>query len=91
MNRGRRRESIFLGDEDYLGFMPVLEEGSVMWNVGIAALRLTPNTILFCCRLLMGIIQEGGPWGLQDRTVIERRNAIRFDSIAWGVTSSAPL
>ncbi|MFH1117622.1 MAG: transposase, partial [Pseudomonadota bacterium] len=37
------RESIFLGGEDYLGFMQVLEEGSVVWNVGIAAFCLRPN------------------------------------------------
>ena len=43
MNRGRRRESIFLGDDDYLRLLHVLEEGSVMWNVRIAAFCLMPN------------------------------------------------
>ena len=43
MNRGRRSESIFLGGDDYLSFLRVLEEGSVMWNVRIAAFCLMPN------------------------------------------------
>jgi putative transposase len=43
MNRGRRRESIFLGSDDYLSFLQVLEEGAVMWNVLIAAFCLMPN------------------------------------------------
>lgn len=43
MNRGRRREPIFLGRDDYLRFLHVLEEGSVMWNVRIAAFCLMPN------------------------------------------------
>jgi len=43
MNRGRRRESIFLGSDHYLSFLHVLEEGSVMWNVLISAFCLMPN------------------------------------------------
>jgi putative transposase len=43
MNRGRRRESIFLGGDDYLRFLQVLQEGSLMWNVRIAAFCLMPN------------------------------------------------
>ena len=37
MNRGRRRESILLGGDDYLSFLRVLEEGSVIW------MGCTPN------------------------------------------------
>ncbi len=40
---GRRRESIFLGSDDYLSFAHVLEERSLMWNVRIVALCLMPN------------------------------------------------
>jgi len=43
MNRGRRREPIFLDSDDYLSFLNVLEEGSVMWHVRIAAFCLMPN------------------------------------------------
>ena len=43
INRGRRREPIFLGSNDYLSFLKVLEEGSVMGNVRIAAFCLMPN------------------------------------------------
>ena len=43
MNRGTRSESIFLGSDDYLRFLHVLEDGSVMWNVRIAAFCMMPN------------------------------------------------
>ncbi|MFH1116082.1 MAG: transposase [Pseudomonadota bacterium] len=43
MNRGRRREPIFLGSDDYLSFLQVLQEGTVMWNVSVAAFCLMPN------------------------------------------------
>ncbi len=43
MNRGRRRESISLGSDDYQRFLQVLEEGSLMWNVRVAAFCLMPN------------------------------------------------
>ena len=43
MNRGTRSESIFLSSDDYLRFLQVLEDGSVRWNVRIAAFRLMPN------------------------------------------------
>ncbi|MBM3301751.1 MAG: transposase [Deltaproteobacteria bacterium] len=43
MNRGRRHESIFLGSDDYLRFLNVLPEGSVMWNVRLAAFCLMRN------------------------------------------------
>jgi len=33
MNRGRRRVSIFPGDDDYVSFPCVLEEGWVIGNV----------------------------------------------------------
>jgi len=43
MNRGRRHEVIFPGGEDYQRFMELLQEGSTMWNVRIAAFCLMPN------------------------------------------------
>lgn len=43
MNRGRRREDIFLGREDCQRFMEFLQEASTMWNVHIAAFCLMPN------------------------------------------------
>jgi len=49
MNGGMRRESILLGSDDYLSFLHVLEEGSVMWNVRMAAFCLIPNQ----CHLLV--------------------------------------
>src|SRR5512135_1317553 len=42
-NRGRRREVIFPGPEDCQGFMELLQEGSTVWNVRIAAFCLMPN------------------------------------------------
>ncbi|MGB6068310.1 MAG: transposase [Desulfomonilaceae bacterium] len=43
MNRGRRREVIFPGPEDYQRFVELLQEGSSMWGVRIAAYCLMPN------------------------------------------------
>ena len=43
MNRGRRHEVIFPGQEDYQRFLEILQEGSSMWNVRIAAFCLMPN------------------------------------------------
>jgi len=36
MNRGRRAETIFSGEEDYKQFTELLKETSEMWNVRIA-------------------------------------------------------
>jgi hypothetical protein len=43
MNRGRRREAIFPGPEDCQRFIELLQEGSTMWNVRIAAFCTIPN------------------------------------------------
>lgn len=43
MNRGRRGEDIFSGDQDYILFTDLLKETSEMWNVRIAAYCLMPN------------------------------------------------
>ncbi len=43
MNRGRRREEIFSGRDDYLRFIELLQEGSTMWNVRIAGFCLMPD------------------------------------------------
>jgi putative transposase len=43
MNRGRRHEVIFPGGEDCQRFMELLQAGSTMWNVRIAAFCLMPN------------------------------------------------
>jgi REP element-mobilizing transposase RayT len=43
MNRGRRGEGIFSGDQDYIMFTELLRETSEMWNVRIAAYCLMPN------------------------------------------------
>ena len=43
MNRGRRSEAIFQDDDDYRRFTELLQEGSAMWNVRIAAFCLIPN------------------------------------------------
>jgi len=43
VNRGRRRGVIFRHRGDYLRFMDLLQEGSTMWNVRIAAFCLMPN------------------------------------------------
>lgn len=43
MNRGRRREEVFLSRTDYESFLQVLQETSVGWNIKIAAYCLMPN------------------------------------------------
>ena len=46
MNRGRRREGIYLGKNDYLAFIDLLQESAQMFNVRIAAYCLMPNHVL---------------------------------------------
>jgi hypothetical protein len=41
MNRGRRFESIFSDEQDYLLFIDLLIEISEMWNARIAAFNLS--------------------------------------------------
>ena len=43
MNRGRRREEIYLEKNDYLAFVDLLQESAQMFNVRIAAYSLMPN------------------------------------------------
>lgn len=43
MNRGRRREKIFLHRRDYLTFIELLVEASDLWRVEVAAFTLMPN------------------------------------------------
>ena len=43
MNRGRRAETIFADDKDYLAFTELLKETSEMWNIRVAAYCLMPN------------------------------------------------
>jgi len=43
MNRGRRREEIFLSRHDYEAFIQVLQETSEAWNLKISAYCLMPN------------------------------------------------
>lgn len=43
MNRGRRREEIFLTWEDYDNFIKILQEASRNWNIKISAYCLMPN------------------------------------------------
>jgi len=43
MNRGRRFESIFSDEQDYLLFIDLLIEISEMWNARVAAFCLMPN------------------------------------------------
>ncbi|NOY52707.1 MAG: transposase [Deltaproteobacteria bacterium] len=43
MNRGRRREKVFLSDSDYLGFLEILRDTSKMWNLKVSAYCLMPN------------------------------------------------
>ena len=43
MNRGRRAETIFSDDKDYLAFTELLKETSEMWNIRVAAYCLMPN------------------------------------------------
>lgn len=43
MNRGRRAERIFKGENDYTMFIEVLKEASEAWNIRICAYCLMPN------------------------------------------------
>jgi hypothetical protein len=43
MNRGRRRENIFLDAKDYETFIRLLQETDEKWNIKIAAYCLTPH------------------------------------------------
>jgi REP element-mobilizing transposase RayT len=43
MNRGRRREEVFLSRTDYESFLEVLRETPVGWNIKVAAYCLMPN------------------------------------------------
>ena len=43
MNRGRRREDIFLSRQDYQAFIQVLRETADAWNLKVAAYCLMPN------------------------------------------------
>jgi len=43
MNRGRRSESIFIEEQDYLLFLDLLKEIKELWNVNIAAYCLMTN------------------------------------------------
>lgn len=43
MNRGRRKEKIFLSRHDYEAFIKVLQEASDAWNLKIAGYCLMPN------------------------------------------------
>src|SRR5208283_2303645 len=42
-NRGRRGEANFLDGKDYLRFLDLLRQASVMWGVRIAGFCLMPN------------------------------------------------
>jgi REP element-mobilizing transposase RayT len=43
MNRGRRKEKIFLNAEDYKTFLDILIEACELWDVNISAYSLMPN------------------------------------------------
>ncbi len=43
MNRGRRKERIFLSDSDYRAFLKLLRETAEMWNLKVSAYCLMPN------------------------------------------------
>ncbi|SHJ34093.1 REP element-mobilizing transposase RayT [Desulfatibacillum alkenivorans DSM 16219] len=43
LNRGRRKESVFLQDGDYAGFLDLLAKSSEMWDVDVCAYCLMPN------------------------------------------------
>lgn len=43
MNRGRRKEDIFLDQDDYSQFLEVLKEASRMWNLRVSAYCLMSN------------------------------------------------
>jgi len=43
MNRGRRREVVFAGEDDYSSFIRLLQKSVELWGVRIAAYCLMPN------------------------------------------------
>lgn len=43
MNRGRRREKVFLSDNDYEAFIKVLQETAAGWNLQVVGYCLMPN------------------------------------------------
>jgi REP element-mobilizing transposase RayT len=43
LNRGRRGESIFADNHDYIGFINLLQNTSEQWNLRVAAYCLMPN------------------------------------------------
>ena len=43
MNRGRRRENIFLRPDDFDAFLQIVRESAERWNVKVAAYCLLPN------------------------------------------------
>lgn len=43
MNRGRRREDIFLQPDDYAAFLKIVRESAERWNVNVAAYCLLSN------------------------------------------------
>lgn len=43
MNRGRRKENVFLIKSDYYHFVNLLDESAELWNVNICAFCLMPN------------------------------------------------
>lgn len=43
MNRGRRKEAVFLSPDDYATFLTVLQEASSQWNLQVGAYCLMPN------------------------------------------------
>jgi len=46
MNRGRRREEIYIDKGDYIAFIELLQEASEVFNVCIAAYCLMSNHLL---------------------------------------------
>jgi putative transposase len=43
LNRGRRKETVFATDHDYMAFVEILADSSALWDVRIAAFCLMPN------------------------------------------------
>jgi len=43
MNRGRRRENIFVQPDDYAAFLKIVRESADRWNVNVAAYCFLPN------------------------------------------------
>lgn len=58
MNRGRRFESIFSDDRDYVLFIDLLIEISEMWKARIAAFCLMPNHYHLLVQTLEGKISR---------------------------------